>query len=417
MNRRHLITLAALLGGGVLSGCSGGGVLRPSGTAGQLADALVPSPEPNSPALDTPLEDFAQDLNRRLGAQVTNIVWSPWSVAMVLAMVRDGASGATASEFSKLLRARDDFDARLADGWRRMAHDTGEPLHAANAVWAQSGMNWKQPFRDKLAALAASLKVADYKANAAAVEQEINAWVADHTLGKISKLLNGEVDPSTRMVLVNAVHFKAPWLTEFTELPAAPFHSPGKSVTATYLQGGEPFEGWRGDGWTAASIPCKDVDFALTVALPDDPAAAPSSLPLSALIGTPLNADRVGSRAMVALTMPAWRLRYRAGLNTVLAAAGIPTAFDPSKADFSAMTDDERLCLSFVVHQATIEVTAKGIEAAAATAAGIRASGLAAEPVKLTLDRPFAYALVHRASRTPLFVGQVADPTSEEAQL
>lgn len=408
MDRRQLIGLTGALGlGTLLGGCA---IPAISSGVTQFADAVVPPPDKGEP-VGTPLAAFAEDLNRRLAPTTKNLIWSPWSVAMVLAMVRDGAAGATASEFDKLLRADASFDAALADGWRRMAHAEGDPLHAANSVWGQAGMTWKTPFRDKLTALSASFKVADFKARASQVEEEINAWVSDHTAKKIPKLLDGDVDSTNRLVLVNAVHFKAPWQTEFIDLPKAPFRAPGKQVDTPYLQGSEPFQGWRADGWTLASVPCKGLEFNLNVALPDDPAANPASLPMEVLLGS-ASIDPGFSSILIALTMPAWKQRFEAHLNEVLIAAGIPTAFTPS-ADFSAMTDDDRLHLGFVVHEAVVEVTAKGIEAAAATAAGMRASGMLAEPIKLVLDRPFAYALVHRTTRTPLFVGQVADPSAE----
>jgi serpin B len=89
-------------------------------------------------------------------------------------------------------------------------------------------------------------------------------------------------------------------------------------------------------------------------------------------------------------------------------------AFDPNQADFSAMTTMERLSLGFVVHEALIEVNSGGIEAAAATAGGMVATGGLVDPKSLVLDRPFNYALMNVPTRTPLIVGRVADPTKAE---
>ena len=404
MNRRQLLALATALSGAWLAGCSGTPV-----TKNQLADAVVPPPDASAPQL-TPIDAFAD---------ASTAAWRRRPPTCLVALVgRDGAGDAARRRGKRRseLRCstRTTFDA--PGRWLAlMAHATGEPLHAGNAVWAQAGPTWKQPFRDKLTALAASLKVVDFTMSPATVEREINAWVSDRTAKKIPELLNGDVDASTRMVLVNAVHFKAPWQVEFAEAPGGDFRTPTKTVQTPYLQGNESFEGYRGGGWTAATVPCQNGEFDLVVALADDPAVAPSACPWPVLT-TGSSVGRV-RHALVRLTMPAWTLRYRAKLEQILVAAGIPTAFDPKRADFSAMTADEPLYVGFVVHQATIEVTAKGIEAAAATAAGMRASGAAAEPVPLRLDRPFAYALVHRATRTPLFVGQVADPTAQESEL
>ncbi len=79
------------------------------------------------------------------------------------------------------------------------------------------------------------------------------------------------------------------------------------------------------------------------------------------------------------------------------------------------MTTQEQLQLGFVVHEALIEVNAKGIEAAAATAGGMVATGALVDPKELVLNRPFSYALMHVATATPLFLGRVGDPSVESA--
>jgi serpin B len=417
MDRRHFLALTGALGlgafmfGGV-SGCAGGPAGPVPGAANQLADAVVPFPA-GADALEAPIGAFADTMAAHLAPETRNLVWSPWSVAMVLAMVRDGAAGATASEFTSVLSAGEDFDARLADGWQRMAHAEGEPLHAANAVWSQRGLTFNPPFRDQLTALAASLKVAAFATAPAAATQEINAWVADHTVDKIPELLKpGLVGPDTRMVLVNAAHFKAAWATAFNQAGDAPFATPTGSVQVPFLSGAETFTGWKADGWTAAQIPCEHGEFALTVALPDAAGTNPATVPTSVL--TAGHSSPVPNEHAVVLRMTAWKLRYSVTLNDALQAAGIREAFT-SAADFSPMTSDEALFLDWVVHEAMIDVNANGIEAAAATAAGMRASGMALEPLPLNLDRPFAYALVHLPTGTPVFIGSVADPSTETA--
>ena len=78
-------------------------------------------------------------------------------------------------------------------------------------------------------------------------------------------------------------------------------------------------------------------------------------------------------------------------------------------ADFSRMTDDERLHIQFVLHQTFIAVDEEGTEAAAATAVGIADSAVV-QTHELVLDRPFLFVIHDVAHGTPLFVGRVADP-------
>ena len=72
---------------------------------------------------------------------------------------------------------------------------------------------------------------ADYGAGARAVDftrdatEVIDAWVREATAGRIERLFDS-LDPSTQLVLANAVYLKADWATPFTEDPTvdAPFH-------------------------------------------------------------------------------------------------------------------------------------------------------------------------------------------------
>jgi len=112
----------------------------------------------------------------------------------------------------------------------------------------------------------------------------------------------------------------------------------------------------------------------------------------------------------VQLTMPRWTVRTRAALEDALSALGMPTAFDPTRADFSGMAREERLRIDTVLHETFVAVDEAGTEAAAATAvlAGTLAAPVA---VPVTVDRPFLFVIHDVSHGTPLVVGRVDDPT------
>jgi serpin B len=89
---------------------------------------------------------------------------------------------------------------------------------------------------------------------------------------------------------------------------------------------------------------------------------------------------------------------------------GMPTAFGDG-ADFSGMTTEAGLFISEVVHKAWVAVDEKGTEAAAATAVVMVESAMPMEPVEVTVDHPFLFAIQHRRTGTLLFLGQVVDPS------
>ena len=175
---------------------------------------------------------FGLDLFAKLraGAPTDNIVFSPTSIAIALAMARAGARGETAAQMDAVLHSlgADDhaaainaLDAALND---RSGHFPGADgkeydltLNVANAPFAQRDEAWQQSFLDALAQrFGAGLRLVDYKSDAEAARGQINKWVSDQTAQRIPQLIGPNViDGSTRLVLVNAIYLKAPWLLPF----------------------------------------------------------------------------------------------------------------------------------------------------------------------------------------------------------
>ncbi len=110
------------------------------------------------------------------------------------------------------------------------------------------------------------------------------------------------------------------------------------------------------------------------------------------------------------LGLPKFGAESQLGLGDVLAALGMPAAFDADTADFSGMTVADRLYISAVIHQANIDVDEKGTEAAAATAVVMAASAAPAPPVEMTVDRPFMFALRDMETGAILFLGRITKP-------
>ena len=88
----------------------------------------------------------------------------------------------------------------------------------------------------------------------------------------------------------------------------------------------------------------------------------------------------------------------------------MPTAFT-DQADFSAMSSEEQLQITDVLHEVFIAVDEAGTEAAAATAVVVGTTSAPADPIDLVVDRPFMFWIVDRPTGAVLFLGRVVDPT------
>jgi serpin B len=293
---------------------------------------------------------------------------------------------------------------------RDPAADPQPPIVAvANGLFAQDGVEVKRPFLDVLAGqYGAGVQVVDFQAGTA--KAAIDAWVRKQTAERIQKLFD-QIPPETRVVLANAVYLKADWQTPFLKEPLeeSPFtRADGSVVTATMMRRVD--EGMRyaeGDGWQAVEIPYAGEELAMWVIVPEvggSPAAllAPEIL---AQVGSGMKGG------VVELELPKWDFATELDLKPPMTGLGMELPFDPA-ADFSGMTDLD-LFIGQAIHRANITVDEWGTEAAAVTGIGFEESGPPEPDIVVHADHPFAFVIRHTATGTPLFIGQVADPTAD----
>ena len=366
---------------------------------------------------------FGADLFRLLGAAGQNTVFSPASVAAALQMALCGARGATAAQLVAALHL--DGPARAADGLRLLSDllssaGAGGPgggviMRAPNTLWVQAGLPLSPGFTGQLVDIAGvTVRPADFQSAPAEARAQINDLIAEQTAGKITNLLGPDaVSAATRLVLANAVYLKAAWTFPFparatADAPFYPGDAGGAPLSAATMRLTSDLAYLRADGYQAVLLPYKDSRLAMAVVLPE--AGPPAALAPRLASGlAPLLTG--ATRQSVALSLPKFRQRAGFGLIPVLQQLGVQDAFT-SAADFSGITSAVRLFIGAVVHQAYIDVDEQGTEAAAATAVAMRPMALrrGPEPVRMTVDRPFLFAITDTATGLPLFLGQVSRP-------
>ena len=118
--------------------------------------------------------------------------------------------------------------------------------------------------------------------------------------------------------------------------------------------------------------------------------------------------DKLQSK-QVALTMPKFEFDSSFSLKKTLTDMGMGVAFT-EQADFSGMTGKRELLISDVIHKAFVSVDENGTEAAAATAVIVGVTSVPAEPIQVTIDRPFVFLIRDIPTGAILFVGRVVNP-------
>ncbi|HYI25953.1 MAG TPA: serpin family protein [Thermomicrobiales bacterium] len=378
--------------------------------------------------------DFALDLYAEL-RQATdgNLLVSPYSVSLALAMVYLGAAGDTASQMADTLGFELDPD-ELASAFGELSADLEERgtaeededegvaargLTIANSLWGEETFPFSDTYMEDLdESFGAELNLVDFAEAPDEARDEINDWVAENTNERIEDIVpEGAITADTRLVLANAIWFAGAWRStfepdntedgDFTLLDGSTVEAPFMRQTEGYLYA-------EGDGFQVIELPYEGSGFAFTILLPDDGEfeAFEESLDREAL-------DEIMGdleETQVRLRMPRFTFDYDANLADTLQALGMTDAFDGNEADFSGMVEDDApspLVIGGVLHKAFIDLNEHGTEAAAATVVIMEAtSAQEDEPIELAIDRPFVFAIRDTESGSLLFVGRVLDPSS-----
>ena len=383
----------------------------------------APASGPDAGAAATAINAFGIDVYRALAADSDNLVFSPTSIAIALGMARPGARGETAAEMDTVLHqlATDEnagwlnsLDQALSGRSGTFTDANGDSadvaLRMANATFAQADFPIEAAYLDALASrFGSGVRLVDFIADTEAARLVINDWVATETEERIPELLApGILTDLSRLALVNAIYLKAQWDTPFEVQSTSdmPFTTAEGTTVAVPTMATDAIMGHgEGAGWRAVELAYVGEALAMTVVVPDDLDEFEHRLDgdLLATITGSIQTNRI------ALTLPRFGVETKAKLNDLLAALGMPTAFDWKLADFSGINPEaDDLHIQAVVHQANIDVDEYGTEAAAATAVVI---GEESAPLQFSVDRPFIFVVRDRETGAVLFLGRITDPS------
>lgn len=338
-----------------------------------------------------------------------NLVYSPASLAIAFAMLREGADARTGAVIDRVLHLPTDRHASY-NGLVTALDDpgAGNVLALGNGIFLQDGYLVKQPF---LAALkhwyGAGVMQTDFTSGQGV--DDINGYVSDKTRGRIPHLID-QLPPDEVMMLVNTVFLDAKWQVPFQKYGTVtePFMTgAGAEASVSMMRRTGEIEYAHGHDWQAVRLPYRGSRLSMWVLLPRGDAA-----PVELLSPAALAAAGSGFTATdVDLSLPRWDFDNTFDLVKTLESLGMRGVFNGA-GDFSAITSDPTFEVTQVFQQANVTVGETGTVAAAATGVGAEAeSAVAVPPVAFDADHPFAFAIMDDTTGTPLVEGTVADPS------
>ncbi|XP_061683137.1 neuroserpin isoform X2 [Syngnathoides biaculeatus] len=380
-------------------------------------------------AADIP-EDMTSEFSVRLYHQLQatggqdNIIFSPLSVALALGMVELGARAASLEEirraigFDNLLPGAEfsllqNLTAALSED------DTQYTVHLANRLYLQEGIVFNPEFLHLMKKFfGANVDTVDFSESAAVAEQ-INSWVENHTESKIRDLLSAEdFSSATRLAMVNAIYFRGSWKNQFRPENTRTFsfsRDDGSEVqTLMMYQQGDFYYGEFSDGsqeaggvYQVLEMPYDRDDTSMMIVLPRQEVPLAS---LEPIIKAPLLEEWANNvkRQKVEVYLPRFKVEQKMDLKNTLQALGIKSIFTKD-ADLSAMTDEKEVFIGRAVQKAYLEVTEEGAEGAVGSGLITQTRTLVLYP-QVMADHPFFFIIRNRRTGSILFMGRVLTP-------
>lgn len=327
-----------------------------------------------------------------------NVTVSPYSAGVALSMLMQGAEGETKVELNNALCGCVFTNENIDQGKEIV-------VKTANSVWVDDDFSVRNTYVDHLSkeydALVKSLSFADPE-----TVHAINDWCSEHTEG----LINGIIDkltPQMKMVLANALYFKAEWVKKFNAAMTrdAVFHGSKGDSDVPFMSKKDSYMYAEYYGNQLIELPYAGGKYSMYILLPS------KNLDLNEVLSY-LNDSSVKEVIgmmdvqQVSLKLPKFKIETEMSLVNTLQHMGVRSAFT-SAADLSGISRGP-LAVSDILHKTVVDVDENGTEAAAVTAVMMAlTSARPSQPKVMEVNRPFIYMIADMETGRVLFSGRV----------
>ena len=361
--------------------------------------------------------DFALELFGKTANASDNVLVSPLSIYIALAMTANGADGETRAQMEEVFGMdMERLNAYMLSYANSLSStDTGK-FNIANSIWFRNDGSLK--VNDEFLQTNADFYKAD--AFAAAFDNktvsDINSWVKVKTDGMIEGIID-RLDEDAMMCLINTVLFDAKWKEPYYSLDVNKKvfqNAEGKFKAVDFMFSEENIY-LECDDAVGVIKPYKNEQYSFVALLPDEDVNI-NDFVKTLTGGKWLDLIEKQEKTLVDMIIPKFKYDYSTNMKDVLVSMGMNDAFTGDVADFSGIGYSENgpLYIGDVIHKTYISVDELGTKAGAATAVIVYGQGgRLEEPKEVILNRPFVYAIMDNNTNLPIFIGTVMDIDSK----
>ena len=335
-------------------------------------------------------------------------VLSPMSASFALSMLLNGAGSETLeNSLNELGLSGNTIEELNAINHKLLGEintlDKRASIEFANSLWLNDGSTPETSYINTIKEFYnGSVQNKDF-ANAGTLKS-INNWCSNVTKGNIKELLK-ELDPKSKMLLINALYFKAPWEKNFKSSNNDVFNTiSGEQQQVAYMENTLYAKYYDNGKSNVVTLPYGNSAFNFSILLPNE------GVSLDECIAELANEDWIAEyeyprTVELSIKMPKFEVKGQHDFVSVLKAMGITEIFKEN-ADYSKMFPTEQFVVNNVLQATTFKVDENGSEGSAATVVG-GFSAPSGESVNMVVNRPFLFFVRESSTGAILFIGKV----------
>ena len=344
-----------------------------------------------------------------------NIMISPLSISLALAMTYNGADGDTRDAMEEVLHLQGFSPDEINSAYQTLINallsiDPEVIMEIANSIWHRQDFSVREDFIN-VNKTYYNAEVSGLDFSSPSSVDVINQWVKNMTHDKIEKIID-EIKPEDVMFLINAIYFKGTWKYQFDENNThdAPFYDESgallQNVPTMMVKGTISY--MQNENFEAVELPYSQGNYNMVILLPWDDGSVDDLLDIMNDETWKLWMNSFHNVSGMEVFLPKYKFEFEKELKEVLTLMGMGVAFS-DQADFSKINPQAPLTISSVKHKTFIEVNEEGTEAAAVTSVSIVL--LSAEIAnEFRADHPFIFVIREKYTGAIMFMGIVADP-------
>ncbi len=363
---------------------------------------------------------FGFKLMNALNEKEENIVISPFSISIAMALTYEGSSGETEKEIKSVFDFPD--KEKLRDIYLNQKkffdkNDKNITLKISNGLWFEKTYKFKETYIESMKKNYDAFSIGmDFIHKTEESRKKINEYIENFTAKKIKDFIpKGMIDESTTLVLTNAIYMKSLWKEQFEKkyTKQEEFFVEDDNVINCFMMS-KKTEGsvnyFENEKMIVFEYPYADSNFSVIFLVPVKDLNSIFPLDYSEI---EKNISSMTPREFDEISFPKFKINKKLVLNKILKDMGMNIPFTPY-ADFSGMSYKKDLYINYVLHQSFLQVDEEGSEATAATGIIIVKSTAAIEKRVLKVNKPFIFMIREKNSGSILFIAKIKKPEYEE---